>query len=380
MPGYNSEYAVQVTHDEGNSSINYLIPHIFEAGHSYRASVWCKANLKNKCQLFLGDLPEVDNPPYENHQVDEIVGNDEWQQFTICTTLIKDESMYVFLYAPTPNNSVLYDDLRVEQVNDCPPGTPKKRLVDGMTMVYVPAGTFLMGSADDDPVAQSNEKPQHQVTLDAFWIDQTEVTKAQFRKFIQETNYKTTAEKEGKGWVPEAPNGNWKAVSGANWQYPTGPDSLAEDTHPVVQVSREDASAYCAWAESRLPTEAEWEKAARGTDGRTYPWGGEPPNGSLLNFAKNVGGTTPVSSYPKGVSPYGVYDMAGNVWEWVQDWYGEDYYANSPTENPTGPTSGTSRVMRGGSWYDVEGNVRTARRVNIDPGAWVSHVGFRCAR
>lgn len=199
-----------------------------------------------------------------------------------------------------------------------------------MTFMRVPAGEFLMGS---DPkvnkVVLDREQPQCKVHLDGYWMGRTPVTVAQFRQFIAATAYKTQTERQGYGW--RWSGSEWQQVAGANWAHPKGPQSQAEATHPVVQVSWEDAVAFCVWAskvtgrEVRLPTEAEWEKAARGTDGRIYPWGNEPPDATRCNFNMQVQDTTPVGKYsPRGDSPYGCVDMAGNVWEWCADWY--DHY------------------------------------------------------
>jgi formylglycine-generating enzyme required for sulfatase activity len=263
----------------------------------------------------------------------------------------------------------------------------RTRPQDGMVMLFIPAGEFLMGSTGS---AAANEKPQHAVYLDAFWIDRTEVTVSQFRSFVQQTGYLTRAETRGRAyaWVESAKE--WQEVTGADWLHPFGPESSVEDSHPVVQVSWFDAEAYCAWAASSLPTEAQWEKAARGTDGRSYPWG-SAFDGSRVNYcdAGCAGGdtafedgyrfTAPVGSYPAGASPYGALDMAGNVWEWVADRYDNGYYAVSPARNPAGPASGSSRVLRGGSWNHDRSGMRTAYRLDSSPAFSVDNFGFRCA-
>jgi serine/threonine-protein kinase len=275
-------------------------------------------------------------------------------------------------------------------------GSPQVSDKDGMTLLYVPAGEFLMGSADGDSDAYSDEKPQHKVTLDAFWIDRTEVTNAMFAKFVAAARYKTDAEKAGKARAFDPTSKQWAETAGADWQHPRGPgsDIAGLEQHPVAQVSWNDATAYCAWAGRRLPTEAEWEKAARGTDGRKFPWGNQNVAGDLLNFAdrnldvswadKSINDgyqfTAPVGSYPKGASPYGALDMAGNVWEWVADWYNETYYQNAPAQNPKGPDSGQYRVLRGGSWHIEPGLVRAADRVRDNPENRYDLLGFRCAR
>jgi len=253
-------------------------------------------------------------------------------------------------------------------------GSTKTRTTDGMVMVYVPAGSFKMGSDTGD----SDEKPVHDVTLDAFWIDRTEVTNVMFEKFVVDTGYETDAEKQGSGWAFDAAKQEWSEVQGANWQHPRGPasDLKGRDDHPVIQVSWNDANAYCKWTGGLLPTEAQWEYAARGSQDYTYPWGNDPPNDTLLNYNRKIGDTTKVGTYPPGASWVGALDLAGNVWEWVQDWYGP--YSSSTQTNPTGPTSGTDRVLRGGSWDLNASYVPAAIRHFVPQDIRVGAVGFRC--
>ncbi len=257
-------------------------------------------------------------------------------------------------------------------------GTTQISAVDGMVMIYIPDGEFLMGSTSGDPYALPDEKPQHSVYIDAYWIDQVEVTNAMFAKFVADTGHSTTAENVGKGYVW---TGSWEFMSGADWRHPVGPSSSlsGRDNHPVVQVSWADAESYCAWAGRRLPSEAEWEKAARGTDGPLYPWGSASPAGSRLNYDDTIGATTAVGSYPSGASPYGLYDTLGNVFEWVSDWFSDSYYLGSPSTNPQGPSSGSDRVMRGGSWHYGIQYARTASRAHIYPDYTGDTLGFRCA-
>ena len=263
------------------------------------------------------------------------------------------------------------------------------RPADGMVMVYVPEGEFTMGS-----ILQDYWKPVHVVYLDAYWIDRTEVTNAMFTVFVDDTGYETDAEKNGASWI--VAGNELQEMSGADWEHPRGPGSSISSLgdYPVVQVSWNDAAAYCAWAGARLPTEAEWEKAARGTDSRAYPWGEQTPDGNLVNFAdvslavegadtdSNDGYmyTAPAGTYPAGASPYGALDMAGNVFEWVADWYGESYYSSSPGSNPTGPSSGDYHVMRGGGWGGHENYLRSAARYAGRADVSSDLYGFRCSR
>lgn len=236
---------------------------------------------------------------------------------------------------------------------------------DGAEMVLIPAGEFLRGASPEDLAELVNlcpncpldsledAQPQATIYLDAFWIDKMEVTNAQFSRFVDETGYRTSAERtDDYSYVQDLDLRDFVYIGDADWLHPQGGVSgiVGQDDRAVTQVSWEDAYAYCEWAGKRLPTEAEWEKAARGDDGRLFPWGDSAPDSGDLNFDFSRGTIVSVGRYPDGASPYGVLDMSGNVWEWVADYYTEDYYWDSPDNNPQGPNNGEGRVLRGGSW------------------------------
>jgi serine/threonine-protein kinase len=225
----------------------------------------------------------------------------------------------------------------------------------GNEMVLVPSGAFAMCSA------------RREVHIDSVYLDRRPVTNAQFAVFIETTQYKPT-DAGAKRFL-------------AHWR--NGKPPSGEEKHPVVFVSWFDARAYATWAGQRLPTEAEWEKAARGTDGRRYPWGRAEPKSSHANFGRNRDGTSPVGSFPDGASPYGILDLAGNVWEWCEDAYDEGFYENGPSMNPklaSSPKYRNGQVMRGGSFmYDARA-LRTYARMGFDPHYRFAEGGFRCAK
>lgn len=221
---------------------------------------------------------------------------------------------------------------------------------DKEPMVLLPAGGFVMGGGDRD-----DEKPVRKVYVDEFWIDQYEVTNRLYEAFVRKTGHR----------LPEYWQGRVKKF--------TAP------MQPVVGVYWDEAQAYCEWAGRRLPTEAEWEKAARGTDRRVYPWGNEW-DPQRANVADRVGKPAPVGSYENGRSPYGVYDMAGNVWEWVWDWYAQDTYRVGPTSNPRGPLAGRLKVVRGGSYTATAAEAKTTARFREHPESVFPFLGFRCAK
>jgi sulfatase modifying factor 1 len=237
---------------------------------------------------------------------------------------------------------------------------------DGAPMILIPAGPFTMGSNDGLP----NERPEHVVELDAYSIDQYEVTLALYRKFLD----------AGKHDSP-----------------PTWDDEAATTVgdRPAIGMKWADAEAYCKWAGKRLPTEAEWEKAARGTDARRYPWGSMQPFVDIANYNRGlwVSEAVTLAAVTSGLegmsvrhglkeggrSPYGLNHMAGNAAEWVADWYDRDYYQNSPKKNPPGPAQGEKRVLRGGSWADLPLALRVSARISAEPEFEDRTIGFRCA-
>jgi formylglycine-generating enzyme required for sulfatase activity len=239
-------------------------------------------------------------------------------------------------------------------------GAPVDRRIHektGIELIRIPAGPFLFGSSDADKMAYDDEKPQRTIDLPEYWIGRYSVTNAQFARFVKAKNYRTTAEQQGFGWAWTG--SNWEQVKGADWRHPSGPksDIGGKNDHPVVQVSWNDAQAFCDWAGLVLPTEQQWEKAARGAaDGRLWPWGDDEPTDKHCNLNLNVGDTTPVGHYsPLGDSPYGCADMAGNVWEFWE-W----------TASPWEPDS-DRRVLRGGAWGDDQRDARVSVRSGSAP-------------
>ncbi|HQJ52478.1 MAG TPA: SUMF1/EgtB/PvdO family nonheme iron enzyme [Anaerolineae bacterium] len=225
----------------------------------------------------------------------------------------------------------------------------------GITLVYVPAGTYWMGSADTDRAAEDDEKPRHEVELGEYWIGQTPVTNAQFRRFIEAGGYGTRSFWSEDGW-------DWVTSDESAQRLFPGDPAWNKDDCPVLGVNWYEAEAYCRWAGGRLPTEAEWEVASRGGPlSRGYAYAGSNNADEVAWYSDNSG-NRPRTVKTRGGNELGLYDMSGNVREWVADWYGESYYSSSPMQNPTGPASGGSRVVRGGSWDDEEALVRCAYR------------------
>jgi formylglycine-generating enzyme len=254
-------------------------------------------------------------------------------------------------------------DKRLQELNHPPSPdveSAKRNEKDGGVSLWLPSGDFEMGYEE----GRENEQLAHNISLSAFYMDIYPVTNAQYAKFLQETGHR----------VPQSTV--WD--EGEEWNIWTDKLPPADyENHPVVGVSWEDAQEYCRWAGKRLPSEAEWEKAARGMDERIYPWGNEKPDKKRASYDGMT--TAEIGSKEAGQSPYGISDMAGNVCEWVNDWYDSDYYLECPSVNPEGPDEGIFRVVRGGSWNNKPIALRASKRFLRLPSIRHNSVGFRCA-
>ena len=245
------------------------------------------------------------------------------------------------------------DDMREEilQLEDKRQELQEK--LNPMEMVKIPAGRLRMGT---NLANHEDENPEHRVNIKAFYIDQFEVTNLQYKDFVDATGQRDPA----------------------HWFNGTFPNANLAD-HPVTNVSWEDANAFAEWVGKRLPTEAEWERAARGDRNTDYPWGRAALAQDNANFENVREGTSSVRKFDKGQSEFHVWDMCGNVGEWVSDWYDPNYYENSPEADPTGPTEGRSKVYRGGGFHCNRVDIRASARHPLNPGSYMEYIGFRCA-
>jgi formylglycine-generating enzyme required for sulfatase activity len=281
------------------------------------------------------------------------------------------------------------------------PVTLRRSPRDGLAYILIPPGEFLMGCVDGDDNCQPSERPRHRVRIRrSIWFGATEVTVAAFRRFVNDTKYRTRAERDGHGRAWVHGQDQWEWIDRLRWSAPLRADETAPDSWPALQMAWEDAVAYCAWAGGRLPTEAEWERAARGgRDDEIYPWGNaKTPETNGVKYANGSDeltharyrGWTFFAGYRDGfaeVAPVGrfapnglgLYDMAGNAWEWVADWYSPAYYSVSRSVDPSGPATGQAHVARGGSWAYAPEQHRSSERGYAEPGFWTATFGFRCA-
>jgi len=275
-----------------------------------------------------------------------------------------EQTLSASIPTSTPEPTATFTPLPTPDLRSTPipgPADPANYLpvynpISSMELVYVPAGEFLMGSTTNDTNRDANEEPQHRIYLDAFWISKTQVTNGMFTVCVSSGSCKYS--------VSAATNPNYFDPLFAN--------------HPVVYVAWDMAQTYCGWTGGRLPTEAEWEKAARGPNGAKYPWGEDQPREKFINVNNFIGNTTVSGIFPYGKSFYGALDMGGNVREWVSDWYDPNYYQNSPTSNPQGPETGESKVLKGASYSNPIRYARPASRLSHVPASPGAVRGFRC--
>jgi len=282
----------------------------------------------------------------------------------------------ILLKGPAIQGTTQQEAVKIEYKDGVPNSKGYPEIIhekDHSTMIYIPAGEFTMGSN-----TWSSEQPIQQISLDAYLIDKYLITNGQFQQFTDETGYKTYAEESGVGYVRIGRR--MRDIEGATWKIPDGYNSIdGKDDHPVSQISYNDASAYCKWADKDLPTEAQWEKAARGPAGNKYPWGDVEPDDTMANYYDSfIEGTTPVTEYEKGQSYYGAFDMAGNLYQFCMDWYQEGLERQS--ENPTGPTEGTDHVLKGGSFSEGIDNLRSPSRISDEQAKSSNLYGFRCVK
>ena len=323
-----------------------------------------------------------------------------------------------FVFLPSQKPSAPFEEARARPY-EAPPQAPRETTgKDGAPMVMIPAGEFWMGSAEEevnrlvedckrtrkktDAVCRAvfqGELPRHRVRLSSFYMDKYEVTNRFFEKFVNESGHRTTAEQQGWGWVVSEKDGGPRRVDGATWRNPEKSNSILTAErydHPVVMVSWEDAGAYCRWAGKRLPTEAEWEYAARSGTSGAFWWGDQVAAtqraakladdsvrrrflgvDAVSGYDDGWAQTAPVGSYQG--NPWGLHDVIGNVWEWTADWYDPSFYGKSRESNPQGPSSGQYRVLRGGSWRNLPVLARAAYRGAHAPAERSAIIGFRCA-
>jgi formylglycine-generating enzyme len=276
--------------------------------------------------------------------------------------------------SPTDTATPTLTPMPIPTANPTPKADTWIRPADEMIMVHVPAGRFEMGISDDElgyvmrlcgdcqRESFGGEQPMHSVSLDGFWIDRTEVTNVQYQRCVETKACEPPLDNKSSTRDPYYSNNTY-------------------DKFPVVNISWQQAEDYCKWAGGRLPTDAEWEYAARGQQHLMFPWGNILPNSKLANYNGNVGDTVEVGSYLDGVSWCGALDMAGNAWEWTSDWYSPDYFSKSPPKNPTGPPTGSVHGLRGGSWSAGQVGIRTSQR-DFYTVEWAPFylIGFRCVR
>lgn len=352
-----------ITRLGGAGTPNYMAPEQKRGGEiDQRVDIYAMGVMS--FEMFTGELPHlVDesasqlNPklnPKVNEVMDKTLAKDPSKRYGNILSFIEDleEALATKVVPSREDASILEDKTVLEGAEEtaAPKARPAPEPESVIDMNMVPAGHFWMGSSLNESKNET-EKPRHRISLATYYIDKYPVTNQAYRKFIKEAGYS-----EPSFWADPQFN---------------------NPSQPVVGVSWQDAMEYAKWANKRLPTEAEWEKAARGEDNLIYTWGNEFSSG-MANVDYSMATTSQVDQFPGNVSPYGCLDMIGNVWEWCFDWFEEKYYSMSPTENPQGPERGVKKVIRGGAWDTISFNTRNSFRFFADPASKSQNTGFRC--
>lgn len=282
---------------------------------------------------------------------------------------------------PTPSNTPSPEPTTFSGSDEFPAVITRE--ADGMPMLIIPGGSFLMGAQETDPSAGFDEVPEHNVTVDTFYLDKFEVTVGQYAAFLNTLGtYEDACQNVDCAWPRSLIGYTSYLLQNEDGDQRTYEAMEGFDNYPINHISWYGADSYCQAMGARLPTEAEWEYAARGDDGRIYPWGNDPPDETrAVYFSSTYNDLKPVDALPDGASPFGIYGMAGSMWEWVSDWYDPNYYSSSPVDNPTGPADGEGKVVRGGAWpnNNQEDRIRSANRNWREIAFFSPDLGFRCA-
>lgn len=343
--------------------------------------------IRQQLLIALGETPAATTIALAETPTPEIIPPTADVDATVQFRLTQEAIILASQATPTPSETPTPTQTPTPTETPTPTATPTPEIgaeqireKDNMVMVYIPAGTYMRGSENSIDI---DETPARDITISAFYMDKYEVSAGQFVLFLNELGTHRAAcgtnQLDCARTAPEF-SGVYIVETGNSYQ-PYYVIKQGYDNYPVDHVSWFGARDYCRWAGGRLPTEAEWEYVARGTDGRIYPWGNEEPERTLAVFATEYTALLPVDTLPRGASPFGVHHMAGSLWEWINDWYAEDYYTWSPDENPQGPPQGTDRIARGGSWVidNTALTIRAANRGFFKPLSFRADIGFRCA-
>ncbi len=404
QPPENAAYNILQIDPAGSTHpINRLLPGKMKSNKIWKTAITIVFGLAlivilGGCTLRSRPAPEITSSPMPATALPEFTPSPTEKTPIKTFTPVISQTPALNTQSPTKTNLPTLT-LTAQIPINTPTGSPECMAIgqswvrpkDGMVMLCIPAGSFPMGIDKCTFLGCENETQGGSVDLPSYWIDRTEVTNRMFQEFVSQTGYISGAEKLGASEV----YGLLNPISGANWRTPQGAGSSISllANHPVVQMNWYSANAYCQWTGGRLPSEAEWEKAARGKDGRLWPWGNALPTDKLVNAAdKNVPApqsrtdmnddyryTSPAGAFPAGQSPYGLMDMAGNAWEWTRSIFRDyPYRPDDGREIQNGPSAGDRMVLRGGCWFDDYGAIRSTMRYGGLPEGSTDGIGFRC--